>query len=80
LSVITPYKATALITDRSHASAVTTGPENCALLGYYAVSSGNLLPVRDQTYHYSMITQKSTVLIYSMTETSDHKYRIWPHG
>jgi len=80
LSFTTPYKATAQITDWSHASAVTTGPENCALLGYYAVSSGNLLPVQDQTYHYSIITQKGTVLIYFMAETSNHKYRIWLHG
>jgi len=45
LNVTTPHKATAIITNWSHASTFTTGSETFALLGYYAVSNGNLLPV-----------------------------------
>jgi len=76
LSVTSPYKATALISVWFDASAVTTEPANCTLLAYYTMSIGNLLSIWDQTYHYSIITQKSTVLIYFMAETSNDKYRI----
>ena len=54
--------------------------ENCAILGYYAVSSGNILPtVRDNLPlkmgpTRGLITQKSAVLIYRVLHAAEYSF------
>lgn len=51
--------------------------DNCNLLGYFSMSSGNFLEIKEMTTTCCVITQKTAVLIYSSAQARNHVILVW---